>query len=72
MKTEVTFTSKQIKRIIAIAQYFKEAVDIYTINKETKDVIYSILKRSLNKEEFNFYERVVNMDIENTIIKVES
>lgn len=72
MKTEVTFTSKEIKRIIAIAQYFKEAVDIYTINKETKDVIYSILKRSLNKEEFNFYERVVNMDIENTIIKVES
>lgn len=72
MKTEVTFTSKEIKRIIAIAQYFKEAVDVYTINKETKDAIYSILKRSLNKEEFNFYERVVNMDIENTIIKVES
>lgn len=72
MKTEVTFTSKEIKRIIAIAQYFKKAVDVYTINKETKDVIYSILKRSLNKEEFNFYERVVNMDIENTIIKVES
>lgn len=72
MKTEVTFTSKEIKRIIAIAQYFKKAFDVYTINKETKDVIYSILKRSLNKEEFNFYERVVNMDIENTIIKVEN
>lgn len=72
MKTEVTFTAKEIKRIIAIAQYFKKAFDTYGINDETKNVIYTILKKSLNKEEFNFYEGVINMDIENTIIKVEN
>lgn len=72
MKTEVTLTAKEVKRIIAIAQYFKKAFDASIINKETKDVIYSILEKSLNKEEFNFYQRIINMDIENTTIKVEN